>query len=703
MRTANRLIHEKSPYLLQHAYNPVDWHPWSEETFSKARAANKPVFLSIGYATCHWCHVMEKESFEDPEAAGELNQTFICIKVDREERPDVDAVYMTACQMITGSGGWPLTIFMMPDKKPFFAATYLPRQSRYGRAGVLELCRQVRSLWAGNPASVASSADELMRHMGQVFEFSRTNDPLDETVLESAATQIQNSFDTTHGGFDGPPKFPTPHRLQFLLHQYHFSRDRKLLHMVTHTLTAMRRGGLWDHVGFGFHRYATDTGWLLPHFEKMLYDQALLAMVYLETYQVTQTPLFAQTARDILTYVMRDMTSTDGGFYAAQDADSDGEEGKFYVWSYRQWMETLGEKQGRIWATAFNIEPEGNFNDEATGRPTGLNIAHLTHSAAHWAHAQGISPEQFERQWETVRSTLFDTRVKRVAPLKDDKILTDWNGLMIAAFAMGARILGEPKYEAVALKAADFIWEKMRTPQGNLQHRHREGETAIDGSANDYAYYIWGLLELYRTTFHVTHLERALALTEQMLDAFWNPNSGGFFLTSKYSKDLPIRPMELYDGAVPSANSVAVCNLIRLSRLTGTPRLEERANDMFKTFGKRVRAQPTAYTHFLMAVEYALGRSCEVVLVGDPGEKEMQVLLNTLNQHYAPGLAVVLKTGQNKKDLANLAVYSQALKTDHQIPTAYVCRGSNCSRPTTDSKEMINRIQTYSHKKNRET
>ncbi len=699
MTTANRLIHEKSPYLLQHAYNPVDWHPWSAETFAKAKAANKPLFLSIGYATCHWCHVMEKESFEDPEAAEELNQTFICIKVDREERPDVDAVYMTACQMITGSGGWPLTIFMTPDKKPFFAATYLPKQNRYGRAGIIELCQQVRSLWTGNPASVASSADELIRHMGQVFEFSKSDASLDEKVLESATEQIRQSFDSTHGGFDGPPKFPTPQRLQFLLHQYHFSQDRELLQMVTHTLTAMRQGGMWDHVGFGFHRYATDAHWLLPHFEKMLYDQALLAMIYLEAYQITQTPLFAQTAHEILTYVMRDMTSADGGFYTAEDADSEGEEGKFYVWPYSEWMETLESEKGPAWAEVMNILPQGNFNDEATRRPTGVNIAHLTHSQAHWANAWGIFPEQFDRQWETVRQTLFDARKKRIAPLKDDKILTDWNGLMIAAFAMGARILGTSKYEAVALKAADFIWKKMRNSKGELQHRYRDGETAIDANANDYAFYTWGLLELYRTTFHVTHLERAQHLTKQMIDAFWNSSGGGFFLTSKHTEDLPIRPMELYDGATPSANSVALCNLIRLARLTGITDWEQRANEMFQTFGNRVKAQPTAYTHFLMAVGYALGRSCEVVLVGDPGNDKLKVLLNTLNQHYTPGLGVVLKTDQNKEDLANLAAYSHALKTDNQMPTAYVCKGFNCNQPTTNSAEMINMIKKYSLKK----
>lgn len=608
MSITNRLIHEKSPYLLQHAHNPVDWYPWSDAAFKKAKVENKPIFLSIGYATCHWCHVMEKESFEDREAADELNQTFVCVKVDREERPDVDALYMTACQMIVGRGGWPLTIFMTQDKKPFFAATYIPKKSRFGRAGVIDLCQKIRSVWSENPDTILFSAEKIAGHLEKAFDFPVDKENLDEKILKAATQEIHRSFDSKYGGFDGAPKFPTAHRLQFLLHQYRHTENHELLEMVTHTLTAMRYGGIWDHVGFGFHRYSTDEKWLLPHFEKMLYDQALLAMVYLEAFQITNNSLFSQTVKEIFTYVGRDMISPTGGFYTAEDADSEGVEGKFYVWTLEQWQNALETKDVDTWQKVMNITKSGNFKNEVTGHLTGANIAHLSHSVDHWARLWKMTPDEFYRKYEETRQTLFNARKKRIHPLKDDKILTDWNGLMIAAFAMGARILDESAYETMAVTSADFVWNDLRTTDGGLLHRYRDGQAAIVATANDYAFYIAGLLELYQTTFKDIYLERALLLQQYMSVNFWNDATGGFFLTSASHTDLPIRPVEIYDGALPSVNSVALCNLMRLSRLTDQRQWEDMAYKMSRAFGTRIKSHPSAYTHFLMGVGYLLGR-----------------------------------------------------------------------------------------------
>jgi uncharacterized protein YyaL (SSP411 family) len=689
----NRLINEKSPYLLQHAHNPVDWYPWSDDAFARAAADNKPIFLSIGYATCHWCHVMERESFEDPETARYLNETFVCMKVDREERPDVDAVYMTACQMISGHGGWPLSIFMTPDRKPFFAATYLPRRSRLGRPGLIELCGQIRHLWDANRPSIETSADDIARHLSRAFEFGPSDDRLGPDILDAALSQIRQSFDATHGGFDAAPKFPTPHRLQFLLRQYHRTGDEAILAMVIETLGAMRRGGIWDHVGFGFHRYATDKRWLVPHFEKMLYDQALLAMAYLEAFQVTGEALFAQTAREIFAYVKREMTDALGGFYTAEDADSEGVEGKFYLWSQPEFQQALGSADAKRWEDVFNLKREGNFSEESTGHRTGTNILHLTRSPAEWSRAWGIAEETWAQQWESVRSTLFERRRQRPAPLKDDKILTDMNGLMIAALAMGARVLGEARYETAARKAAEFVFSHLSDSDGRLLHRFRQGQAAISAHATDYAYLIMGLLELYQTTFQVEYLERSITLMDRMIVDFWDEHRGGFYLDAKDSAQLPVRPKEIYDGALPSANSVALTNLIRLARLTGRSDLEEIAQRLIHAFSAGVKAHPTAYTHFLMGLGYALGQSCEVVLVGDPHRNDVQQLIHSLNASFAPGASVMLKTDQNQGRLSSLAQFTRNLQQTGNAGTAYVCAGLNCTQPFTDSAQMLRLIQ----------
>ncbi len=687
----NHLIHEKSPYLIQHAHNPVDWHPWSEETFAQAGAENKPIFLSIGYATCHWCHVMEKESFEDAETAGYLNDTFVCIKVDREERPDIDAVYMTACRMLTGSGGWPLSIFMTPDKKPFFAATYLPKHSRSGRAGLIDICRQVKALWSDQNEKVAASADSIASQLGQAFAFTAAAGP-DEALLDQTFRQIKKAFDMQYGGFESAPKFPTPHRLLFLLRYYHRSGESHALEMVQKTLTAMRLGGIWDHVGGGFHRYSTDQRWLLPHFEKMLYDQALIATAYLEAYQIDRDALFAETAADIFTYVLRDMTAAEGGFYSAEDADSEGEEGKFYVWTNEEFRQILGDKVAGRWETILRLSPEGNFTDEATRRKTGANILHLTAPLIKWAEKLGIPADRLQAEWDTIRDQLFRARAERIHPLKDDKILTDWNGLMIAALAQGARVLNKPEYENAACKAAEFVLSKMRDENGRLYHRFRDGELAVEAQASDYAFLILGLLNLYQTTFDLTFAEQAQALQERMIEDFWDEKNGGFFLTSQGSADLPVRPKELYDGAIPSANSVALFNLVSLSRLTGDPRWENRAQAQIQAFGGSVKSQPQAFTYFLCALDFALRPGQEVIIAGEPQASDTRQLLAALNLNFTPNKVAIVKSDQNAERLAKFAGYTDGLQVIAGKATAHVCRDGACTDSTADSRIMLDRI-----------
>jgi uncharacterized protein YyaL (SSP411 family) len=634
---------------------------------------------------------MEKESFEDVETAGYLNDTFICIKVDREERPDVDSVYMAACQMLTGSGGWPLSIFMTPQKKPFFAATYLPKQTRHGRAGLIDICRQVKDLWLNQNQKIETSAESIASNLDRAFTFSAADEP-DASLLEQAYKKIKASYDLQYGGFEPAPKFPTPHRLLFLLRYYHRDGDAKVLDMVQKTLTAMRLGGIWDHVGYGFHRYSTDTRWLLPHFEKMLYDQALIASACLETYQITRVPLFAETAADIFSYVMRDMTSSEGGFYSAEDADSEGEEGKFYVWTTEEFRRVLDVEAAHRWETILRLSPEGNFTDEATRQKTGANILHLTTTLDKWARKLNVPEDQLRDEWQKIRDRLFAVREKRIHPLKDDKILTDWNGLMITALAQGARILNKPAYENTARKAADFVWNKMIDKNGRLYHRFRDGELAVEAQAADYAFLIQGLLNLYQATFDLTYAERAQTLQEKMIDDFWDEQNGGFYSTPKGNLDLPVRPKELYDGAIPSANSIALFNLVALSRLTGDPGWEDRAWDQIRAFAGTVTAQPQAFTYFLCALDFAMQPGQEVIITGEPRAAGTQNLLAALNLNFTPHKIAIVKSDKNAERLAKFAGFTDGLQVIEGQATAHVCRDGACTDSTTDTQIMLDKI-----------
>lgn len=604
----NRLIKEKSPYLLQHAHNPVDWHAWGEEAFDKATREDKPIFLSIGYSTCHWCHVMEKESFEDDEVAETMNGIFVSIKVDREERPDIDHIYMTVCQLMTGGGGWPLNIIMTPDKRPFFAGTYIPKHSQQGRIGLLDLSQRIQHLWINDRSQIQSTTQTVVSALRRHPEGS-LGPPLDIDILKTAFEHLSQRFDPKSGGFSDAPKFPTPHNLLFLLRYWKRSQDEQALKMVTKTLDEMRLGGIFDHVGFGFHRYSTDANWLTPHFEKMLYDQAMLALAYTEAYLATGNADYKETVEEILEYVLRDMTSPEGGFYSAEDADSEGVEGKFYLWTLDEIRDVLPEKEAKFVENTFGVFNLGNFKDESTQSLNGTNILHLKRPMDKLSKEFNLSSKDIEEIWEKSRKILFQVREKRIRPHKDDKILTDWNGLMIAALATAARALDNSAYVQAARRAADFILEKMRDSNGRLQRRYRLGEAGLSAHVDDYAFLIWGLIELYESTLEAKYLDTALDLNADFVDRFWDKQSGGFFFTAEDGEKLLVRTKEIYDGATPSGNSVAAMNLAQLSKITGAPELESLASSVGQAFAGTVRQFPSAYTHFLLHVDFIIGPS----------------------------------------------------------------------------------------------
>ncbi len=684
----NRLIDEKSPYLLQHAYNPVDWYPWGEEAFEKARNENKPIFLSIGYSTCHWCHVMEKESFEDHDVASLMNDVFVSIKVDREERPDLDHIYMMVCQILTGRGGWPLTIMMTPHKKPFFAGTYIPRSNRFGNPGMVDLIPTIKKAWTTQHKEVLESADKITGVL-QGIEAVKPGTELDRTVLDRAYRELADSFDREHGGFGNAPKFPTVHNLLFLLRYWRRSGDQEVLEMVEKTLSEMRRGGVYDQIGFGFHRYSTDREWLVPHFEKMLYDQALIAIAYLEAFQATGREEYGKTAREIFTYVLRDMRGPEGGFFSAEDADSEGEEGKFYVWEEGEIQQALG-RDAEIIGRAFNIKREGNFRDEASGRKTGANIPHLKAPLKSIAIDAGVPYIELKERISSARERLFEHRERRVHPHKDDKILTDWNGLMIAALARGAQVLGEKEYAERAATAAAFLLGRMRGPEGRLLHRYRDGVAGITANVDDYSFLVWGLIELYEATFDPDYLKTAIELNGDMISHFWDAETGGLFFTPDDGEALIVRKKEIYDGAVPSGNSVAMLNMLRLARFTGMPDLEEKAAEIGRAFSNSLRERPSAYTYFMTALDFGIGPSYEVVIAGRSGGSDTKEMINILRSSYIPNKVVILRPVEEASPgIDRLAGFLKGHVSLDAKATAYVCLDNSCKAPTNDTGKML--------------
>ena len=689
MRKPNRLINEKSPYLLQHAHNPVEWHPWGEEAFELARTEDKPVLLSIGYRSCHWCHVMEEEVFEDKDAATAINDTFIAIKVDREERPDVDSLYMAAAQSAGTKGGWPLNILLTPDKKPFFAATYIPKESRGGQMGMMDMAEKIRQLWKLQREDIEKASIEITSMISARPGTQKDGAALDggsmdwSKTLSEAYSELTSRFDPEYGGFWHAPKFPTPHLLSFLLRYWQRTGEGKALEMVETSLRGMRRGGVFDHLGFGFHRYSTDEKWRLPHFEKMLYDQALIAIAYSEAWQATGKDEFKRTCSEIMEYVLRDMTcSVTGGFFSGEDADTDGVEGATYTWTEDEIRALLSTEEADVVIRAFAIRPDGNFNDEATGLRSGTNVLSLSED---WEHIS-----------EAIRRKLFVARQGRERPFMDDKILTDWNGLMIAALSRAAAAFGDEGYALAARKAADFILAELMDESGRLLHRYRDGEAAIKAHADDYAFFIWGLMELYEATFDTRYLKAAIDLNTVFMEDFWDEASGGFYLSRSDAKDLIVRQKLVMDNAYPSANSVAMLSLLKLSGITGDEGLRERAMKLASAFTAELARGPSSACQLLIALDFATSPLSEVVIAGDPELGGTKDMLQLLRSGFYPNKVVMLrplgdsaKYSDGSPSIEELAPFISLISGEEGVATAYVCMDRACNSPTVDPQEMI--------------
>lgn len=675
----NRLVFEKSPYLLQHADNPVDWYPWGEEAFTAARSANKPIFLSIGYSTCHWCHVMAHESFANLRIAEILNRHFVSIKVDREERPDIDSVYMKAAQIISGGGGWPLTIFMDPERKPFFAGTYFPVESGYGRPGLVDILERVIELWREDREELVGSAAKIVGVLNKTVA-RKNSGKIDESILVKAYRQFSSDYDPLCGGFGEAPKFPSPHQLMFLLRYWQRSRKEKALEMVKKTLVKLRRGGIYDQLGGGIHRYSTDREFLVPHFEKMLYDQSLLAMAYLETYQVTGEVFFAETAREIFSYVLRDMTNAAGAFYSAEDADSEGVEGKFYLWSAAEITALFGVKEGEQICKEFGVQRAGNYKDERTGKPTGLNILHQPGDN----HLPGS---------EKTRKILFDQRGGRIHPFKDDKIITSWNGLMIAALAMGGKVLDDSTYLQAAKKAADFVSKELVDDKGRLLRRYRDGEAALPGYLDDYAFLVYGLINLYEACFDDEYLLQAIDFNRKMVDLFWDGQKEVFDFSGAGNEELLGAGSDFYDGAIPAGNSVALLNIIKLGRITGKPEYQEMAERLSRKIIGEAQEFPAGYAFFLTAVDYLLGPGTEIVVVGKGDSGATKALQKMINSIFLPNKVVVLKrSGDEGLLLEKIAPYTRDMTTVDGQSTVYLCYDHVCERPLVDLAQLAKKL-----------
>ncbi len=674
----NALINEKSPYLLQHAYNPVNWMPWSKEAFNKSIAENKPVFLSIGYSTCHWCHVMEKESFEDEDVAKILNDSFISIKVDREERPDIDHIYMKVCQLMTGSGGWPLSVFLTPGKKPFFAGTYFPKENKYGRIGFKELLNRIKDLWIDKQNELTNNAEEITSALTDNYS-SNHNRESGKDIILSSFKNLKRLYDVENGGFGSAPKFPSPHNLLFMLRYWKKYREPAALEMVDQTLTKMRMGGIFDQIGFGFHRYSTDSKWLVPHFEKMLYDQAMLIMAYSEAYQATKKNLFRSSVDEIIEYLKTNLLSPEGGFYSAEDADSEGEEGKFYVWSLTEINNLLNADEAELFSKTYNITERGNFKDESTGIMNGSNIPHLT---------KPVEDDNEKKLLNSIRQKLISVRNKRVHPFKDDKILTDWNGLMIAALSTAANVFDNEKYLTLALKCKEFIFSKMITGNNELLHRYRNNESGINANLDDYSFLIWGLLSLYNSTFDEQHLIDAINLTDTTIKIFWDDKDGIFYFSNSSSSDLIIRTKEIYDGAIPSGNSVMLHNLVVLSRIIAEINYESMIDRMVDSFSNIISSSSFSNTFTLSSFIFLNESSYELVIVGDKANPETVGYIKELRRHFTPDMITIFRNSDSTSKIDYINNY----KMINGQTTFYLCRNHTCDTPTNDIQKIIKQI-----------
>ncbi len=671
----NLLHKEQSPYLLQHAENPVHWHAWNEEAFQKAKNENKPVFLSIGYATCHWCHVMAHESFEDEEIAGLMNDAFVNIKVDREERPDIDNTYMTVCQMVTGHGGWPLTIIMTPDKKPFFAATYIPKDSHFERIGMRQLIPAIEHHWKNEYSSIEKAVESISEGYKLQQQFVKT-DQLGSEVINRAVDDFRTHYDEEYGGFGSAPKFPTPHNLSFLLRHAFLNKDEETLHMVTKTLKMMRFGGLFDQIGYGFHRYSTDQEWILPHFEKMLYDQALLMRAYTDAYQYTGELLFKQTVYEISEYVQRDLYNGDGGYYSAEDADSEGVEGKFYTWTYEELKEILSPAEFAIFMDEYHIRKEGNFKDESTRKLNGTNILYLK------------SPDfLMDPRLLEIREKLQKHRGNRVRPLLDDKILTDWNALMISAYARAAFVFDDDSFLKLARKGISFI-ENHLVSNSRLLHRYRNGEAGIQAFADDYAFLIQALIECYESTFESEYLTKAIFWKNEFIKQLWDEDEGAFFFSRVTDSDSMGSQKLIYDGAIPSANSVAMLNLLKLHKFTGNADYANRADEMIKLFGSNLSKHGSHHAQAMQALQFSLRPSQEIVLAeADKGE-DIKAFVDEIRKRYLPNAIVMRHPAEGYDLIYEFSDFIKQKKPRNNQTTAFVCEDFSCKHPVNTSADF---------------
>lgn len=663
----NHLIHELSPYLLQHAYNPVNWYPWNDEAFAKAKTEDKPIFLSIGYSTCHWCHVMEHESFEDEEVADYLNEHFVSIKVDREERPDIDSVYMTVCQSLTGQGGWPLTILMTPDAHPFYAGAYFPKSSRYGRSGLMDVLKTIVKTWTTERFKVQQITSEILEHLEQINTNHLSQKELNSKLFVNAMQHFKATYDFENGGFGDAPKFPTPHRLMYLLR----TGDDEAIQMVKKTLDQMYKGGLFDHLGYGFSRYSTDEEWLVPHFEKMLYDNALLIITYFEAYEVTQEKRYLMIATKTLDYVLTNLHHAEGGFYCAEDADSEGEEGKYYLFTRDEIIKELGEQEGAQFNDYYGVTPLGNFE--------GKNILNRLHA----------SIDLDEADIEPLRLHLLSYRASRYHLHKDDKILTSWNGLMLVALAKAYHVTQDARYEQLIEETTSFINQHLFDGT-RLLARYREGKSHYQGYLDDYAFYVYGLIESYQSTFNVNYLKQAMELTKDMIHLFKDHEAGGYFLYGSDAQNLMIRPKETYDGAMPSGNSVAAYNLIRLARLTGDVSLEKEAMEQLNFMATRATHYEISHAFYLIAARFALQSSKELIAVLN-NDQHIEDFKRFLSSYPLFDVSVLLKTKETESNLNELI----PSLTDYSLskePFFYVCEGESCHAPVhnlSDLKQIL--------------
>jgi uncharacterized protein len=707
----NRLIHEKSPYLLQHAHNPVDWFPWGKEAFDKAKKENKPIFLSVGYSTCHWCHVMEHESFENPVIAKLMNDNFINIKVDREERPDIDEVYMTFVQAMTGSGGWPMTVFLTPDLKPFFGGTYFPPKDKWGQPGLPSVLNKVAEAWKSDRERITASSDKIITQLQSAIAVPSDGEKVTASVAHKAYQQFVSQFDSQFGGFGSAPKFPRPVTFNFLFDFYGANPESKqgkqALEMSIFTLRKMAQGGIHDHIGGGFHRYSTDKFWHVPHFEKMLNDQAQLAIAYLTAYQITRDPLFEKTARDILEYVRRDMTDKDGAFYSAEDADSlvvggvvdpghierrDKAEGAFYIWSKDEIDNLLGGDRARVFDYQFGVEAKGNAPEDPQGEFKNKNILIQRHDVADTAKKFGLTREKTEQLLDESRKLLYDARAKRPRPARDDKIVTAWNGLMISAFARAAQVLDEPSYLEAANRATDFVTQKLyRVETNTLARSYREGASEVNGFASDYAFLVQGLLDLYEASSDVSKIDMVMKLQQREDELFRDVKQGGYFSTSGADANVLLRMKEADDTAEPSPNSVSALNLLHIGYMLDQNDARHRAEETLTAFAKQLEAAPSSMPQMLVALSWSRSKPKQVVIAGKADDAATQTMLREVHRHFVPHEALILADGgAGQQFFADRVEFMKSVSKIDNKPTAYVCENFVCQLPTTDLKTLAN-------------